>query len=105
MASVGGTRKAPAGAIVTLHLDLDGRVGEGDLIETSTGRAYLALAVRVQERGLHVGRQHVTCSVMPRDWKDHLDDLVEALGADARVHRIAWYPRDRAPTRQDRSRG
>jgi len=96
--------KAPPGAVVTLHLDLDSVVREGDLIETSTGRAYLVIAVRTQGRGVHAGRQHVTCSVMPADWLSNLDKLVKTLGADAMVHRITWYPRDRVPPRRDRPR-
>ena len=55
---------APAGAAVGIHVDLIATVAIGDMIETQTGRRYLVVAARVQQRGKHAGRQHLRCVVM-----------------------------------------
>jgi hypothetical protein len=83
---------APAGAIVSLYVDLRASVADNDVIETQTGRRYRVLDVRVQQRGKHVGRQHLRCIVLG-DEGEH-DDLNRS--ADPRmsaVHRIRWYER------------
>lgn len=81
---------APIGATVSIHVDLVDAVTAGDLVETTSGRRYSVLVVRVQQRGKHVGRQHLQCLVVPPDW---LPD--PPIGT---LHRIRWYPR--APRRQ-----
>jgi hypothetical protein len=75
---------APAGAEVGIFVDLVARVAIGDVIETQTGRRYGVVAVRVQQRGGHVGRQHLRCVVL----------AVGDAGGD--VHRIRWYRRGRS---------
>ena len=75
---------APAGAIVSLYVDLQRRVELNDIIETGTGRRYAVLQVRVQERGKHVGRQHLRAIVLGRD---------ERIGENSTIHRIRWYQR------------
>lgn len=55
---------APVGAIVRIYYD--GRsVAPGDALQTPTGRTYVVIDKRIQERGAHVGRQHLACLVAP----------------------------------------
>lgn len=75
---------APVGAIVRLYVDLRARVHYLDVIETGTGRRYLVLEVRVQQRGKRRGRQHLRCMVI---------DHTTAVDRSSTVHRIVWYPR------------
>ena len=72
---------APVGAVVGLYVDLVARVAIGDVIETQTGRSYQVLAVRVQLRGKHAGRQHLRVLV------------IERAHPDATIHLIRWYAR------------
>jgi hypothetical protein len=75
--------RAPAGAVVGIYVDLIAHVAVGDVIRTGSGRRYGIVSVRVQERGMHAGRQHLRCLVLGPD-----DDT----GA-SQVHQIYWYPR------------
>lgn len=75
---------APAGAIVSLYLDLVASVDPNDIIETGTGRRYAVLQVRVQERGKHAGRQHLRAIVLGGD---------EQIGENSVIHHIRWYSR------------
>lgn len=87
------TAPAPPGAIVGLYVDLCARVLAGDLIETRSGRRYLVLHAREQQRGKHTGRQHLRCSVLAEG--EELPRL-HVVFDDARervVHRIRWYRR------------
>ena len=79
-----GAVTAPAGAIVKLYVDLKACVDVGDIIETQSGRRYSVVAKRVQARGKHVGRQHLSCSVMAPD---------DPLPTTGMLHRIVWYRR------------
>jgi hypothetical protein len=76
---------APIGATVRIYVDLSSTVAVGDLIETTSGRRYSVLGVRVQRSGRHFGRQHLQCLVVEPDWLP--DPPVGTL------HRIRWYPR------------
>lgn len=79
---------APAGAIVSIYVDLAATVTvtPGDVIETQTGRRYSVVTVRVQTGGKHEGRQHLRCAVMaPGD----------ALPTSGMLHPIRWYARGR----------
>lgn len=100
-------RAAPAGTEVGIYVDLVAPVKVGDLIETRSGRRYAVIAVRVQERGKHAGRQHLRVIVLERG------ELVPCLGTirthphnvqclkcghrgqtcDRSLHRIRWYAR------------
>ena len=83
--------KAPAGALVSLYVDLVVQVDLCDVIETQTGRRYQVLAVRKQTRGKHIGRQHLKCIVLgPNDpgFSHRFDDTM-----GPRLHRIRWYKR------------
>lgn len=74
---------APVGANVGLYFDGLASIEEGDYIRTKSGRSYLVESVRVQQRGIHVGRQHLRCIVVnPED-----------VAPDATVHRMWWYRR------------
>lgn len=53
------------------------------LLRTPTGRCYVVASVRVQERGRHVGRQHLACLV------------AREPPAEARVLPLRWYRRRR----------
>lgn len=77
---------APAGAIVSIYVDLAACVDVGDVIETQTGRRYSVLTKRVQARGAHVGRQHLRVLVMAPD---------DPLPTSGMLHRIVWYRRGR----------
>ncbi len=72
---------APLGALVGLYYDALELVLPGDAIVTTTGRCYLVMAARRQQRGAHVGRYHLRCLVQA------------AAPAGARVHRLFWYRR------------
>lgn len=75
----------PVGSHVGLYYDAERRVLVGDEIVTeSTGRRYLVLAVRIQMRGKHEGRQHLRCVVLS---PDHERD------PDSGVHVVRWYRR------------
>lgn len=78
--------RAPAGATVGLYYDSPRAVESGDFLRTPTGRTYLIESVRIQGRGLHVGRQHLRATVMEAG---HVPE------PDARVLPIYWYGRSR----------
>jgi hypothetical protein len=78
---------APIGATVRLYVDLQTAVAIGDVIETTSGRRYSVLGVRVQQRGAAAGRQHLECIVI-----DPAAALPE-IGTLHRLHRIRWYKR------------
>jgi len=73
---------APAGSEVGIYVDLVDQVDAGDAIVTQSGRTYLVVRVRRQERGKHIGRQHLRCVVAEGSAPE-----------GARIHRIRWYPR------------
>lgn len=77
--------KAAEGTEVGIYVDLAAPVAPGDAIVTPSGRAYMVVAVRVQERGKHAGRQHV------RGIVTHESRVPFGI----QVHRIRWYPRPR----------
>jgi hypothetical protein len=87
------TAPAPPGAIVGLYVDLLARVYEGDLIETRSGRRYLVLHAREQQRGKHAGRQHLRCSVLAEGEEPPLAPNELADPRERVVHRIRWYRR------------
>jgi hypothetical protein len=75
-----------------LYYDAPFRVHDGDYLRTGTGRLYLIEDVRVQEGGVHAGRQHLKVVVMEPD---------HVIPDDAKVHTVNWYPR--RETRKARS--
>lgn len=75
------TVPAPEGAIVRIAYDGD-PLEVGDVLKTDRGRAYAVVAVRVQAKGKHAGRQHLRCLVLGR----HVPD-------GARVHSLRFYKR------------
>ena len=77
---------SPVGAMVSIFVDLTARVVENDVIATTSGRRYLVCTVREQQRGDHVGRQHLGCVVKAVD---------QPAPDGARTHRIRWYRRVR----------
>ena len=87
---------APAGAVVSLYVDLVARVAVEDVIETQSGRRYRVLGVREQTRGKHVGRQHLSCLVLGADDPDATHRFDDTMGP--RLHQIRWYPRPRKIT-------
>ena len=91
--------KAPPGAEVGLYLDLVATVNVGDVVETRSGRRYLVVAVRRQERGKHAGRWHVRAVVLGEDELPaaflRLTAIDVIAGVGPRVHRIRWYARHR----------
>lgn len=86
--------KAPIGALVSIYYDGAQLVQPGDALESfnwkrePTGRVYLVREVRVQQRGAHVGRQHLKCIVGTCE--------SEVAGT---MHPIYWYPRGRTARR------
>jgi len=89
---------APIGATVKLYVDLRDEVIPGDIIETGRGRRYGVLTVRHQDRGKHVGRQHLACVVVEPDAQPNMRAQQNGDGIDFTcgvVHRIRWYARPR----------
>ncbi len=80
-------RVKPPGSVVQITYDGD-TLNEGDALRTPSGRMYGVLAVRVQTRGKHVGRQYLRVLV-----------LEEEPGAGTRILPLVWYSRDRADRR------
>jgi hypothetical protein len=74
---------APAGAIVSIFYDPDPGADPdvGDALRSRTGRTYIIVSARRQERGAHVGRLHLHCAVA----EPHADA--------ARVFPLVWYAR------------
>lgn len=86
---------APAGAIVSLYVDLVSRVAIDDVIETQSGRRYRIIAVRQQQRGKHVGRQHLRCLVLGKGERIAYEGMQPDHPWVPTVHRIRWYVRGR----------
>lgn len=77
----------PPGSEVSLYYDSPiHKLTDGDYLRTPSGRLYEVLDVRVQERGQHVGRQHLHCLVITAD----------QVTAPDRVFPIHWYARRRS---------
>lgn len=72
------------GESAAIYYDGWQQVEEGDYLRTPTGRTYLVQHVRIQAKGKHVGRQHLSAVVME---PDHVPE------PDARVHPLYWYRR------------
>lgn len=78
----------PVGAIVGLYYDGVADVAVNHVLETPTGRRYLILELRRQERGKHTGRAHLQCLV------------IDEVPRDATVHPLLWYKRSRSRGRR-----
>jgi hypothetical protein len=76
--------RAPAGAIVSIHYDAQEDVRPGHALVTTTGRTYVVMEVRRQQRRRHRGRWHLRCVVSD-----------EPPPPDTVVHPLFWYRRDR----------
>ncbi len=76
----------PIGSNVYLYLDCFEDLDIGDLVVTGTLRTYRITSVRVQTRGMRIGRQHVRADVV-----DHDEAMAER--EDEKVVEIAWYKR------------
>lgn len=78
---------APAGAFVRIYVD-GLEVLPGDALRTPTGRTYMVMVMerRVQQRGKHVGRQHLGCLIAAPD---------AGIPEGTRVRRMHWYKRGR----------
>lgn len=74
---------APIGRDVGLYYDSPRAVAAGDYLQTPTGRTYLVRAVRVQAKGIHVGRKHIRAIVVDG----------ATVADSATVHPIYWYKR------------
>lgn len=79
-------RPAPIGSEVGLYFDSPTRVMVGDFIRTQSGRTYHLTSVRIQERGKHIGRQHLRAIVVEPGVIDPATDV---------VHPLYWYSRSR----------
>lgn len=75
---------APTGAVVGIYYDGLVQVEVGEALRTPTGRTYIIVAARRQERGRHTGRQHLRCAVADGE-----------APAGVRVHPLHWYKRGR----------
>ncbi len=72
--------KAQVGDVVGIHFD--GRHLEvGDALVTPTGRMYLIIERRRQEKGKRRGRQHLRCAV------------VDSVPENITKHPLIWYKR------------
>jgi hypothetical protein len=79
-------KAAPVGTEVGIYVDCRDQVDVDDLIVTTSGRTYLVVGVRVQQKGKNAGRQHLRAVVL-----DETD--ARALGASRTRHIIRWYER------------
>jgi hypothetical protein len=95
---------APAGAIVSLYVDLVATVLVEDIIETRSGRRYSVLEVRVQTRGKHEGRQHLRARVMGEDERHPYEGMTPDHPRIPTVHRIQWYARKGGAVVKERGR-
>lgn len=86
-------KTAPRGTEVGLYYDSPTLVQVDDFLQTRSGRTYLIISVRIQERGKHVGRQHLRALVSGP----------EEIGSGDKVHPIFWYSRS-APSGSRRIR-
>lgn len=80
---------AEVGDVVGLFYDSANTVSVGDYLRTRTGRTYRTVAVRIQHRGQHIGRQHLRAEVV---------NPAEVAPQDP-VHAIYWYRRHRTARR------
>lgn len=85
-------RAAPAGAIVKLYVDLVRDVEPEHWIKTANGRMYQVMSVRIQARGKHAGRQHLTVMVMGDGHTPASAQTLRDIGFV--VHEIRWYKRN-----------
>jgi hypothetical protein len=74
----------PEGSVVRIYFDGARRLEEGDALQTPTGRTYLVVANRIQQRGKHKGRQHLACLVI---------DAGAAALEPGRIFPLYWYKR------------
>jgi len=74
----------PPGSEVSIYYDsIVYRLEPGDYLRTPAGKLYEVLDVRVQERGIHAGRQHLRCLVI----------TIDQVADVQRVFPVHWYPR------------
>jgi hypothetical protein len=74
--------KAPVGSLVKLYYDApDIVVRVGDVLQTRTGRCYMLISVRQQQKGAHVGRWNLKTVV------------IDKVPPEANIHPIFWYRR------------
>ena len=80
-------RAAAAGELVKISYDAPKGVTLelGDGLRTPTGRTYLIVGLRVQDKGKHRGRYHLQCAV--------------GEPIPGRTFLLVWYNRDPATTR------
>lgn len=78
------SRGAPIGALVEIYYDSPiHKVERGDVIRTTSGRCYRAEYIRIQQRGVYTGRQHIKAMVIDPEDVSETDT----------VHPLHWYPR------------
>jgi hypothetical protein len=70
------------GSIVSIYYDATEPIAIGDALMTRTGRTYIIVTARRQERGQHIGRWHLRCAVAEG-----------TAPAAVVVHPLFWYPR------------
>jgi hypothetical protein len=75
---------AQVGDVVRLYYDDAPPVAEGEDLRTEAGRLYEVLAVRVQTKGKHAGRQHIAALV------------AAGCPPDVVIHPLHWYPRGKS---------
>jgi hypothetical protein len=79
---------AAVGAEVGMYIDCPQEITAGDALMTTTGRTYVVVQARRQQRGKHIGRQHLRCVVA--DTKPP---------AGVRIFSLRWYRREPRPRR------
>lgn len=81
-------KRAPVGAVVGIYYDGHAQLELGHALKTPTGRTYVVVAIRRQQRGKHRGRWHLRCLV------------ADAPPAGVPCHPLYWYRRDRRQVQQ-----
>lgn len=75
---------ASVGSVVGIYYDGVAQIAVGDALRTPTGRTYIIVAARRQERGRHVGRHHLRCAVAEGE-----------APAGVHIYPLYWYKRTR----------
>lgn len=79
------TRGRQIGEPAYLYIDAAQEMEEGDVVRTPSGKSYRVVSTRIQQKGKHIGRQHLQTIVIDPKEVSSTDTVLE----------IHWYPRGR----------
>lgn len=79
--------KAAAGSVVQIYVDSMRNIQVGECLVTDTGRSYQIIEMRVQAKGVHVGRKHIRAIVFDQAPRGVI------------THPLRWYRRNKKRVR------